>query len=83
VAGVWHAWREPGGNETIAMAMLTVNTDEHPVMNRPHKPSDEKRLVVIHEAEEYDEWLHTESADSARSMLQQRAVAVMQLNQML
>lgn len=29
------------------MPMVTVNADTHPVMSRMHKPSDEKRSVVI------------------------------------
>jgi hypothetical protein len=26
--------------------MLTINADQHPVMNAFHKPTDEKRMVV-------------------------------------
>ena len=37
--------------------MLTVNTDGHPVMQRFHRPEDEKRMVVILRPEDYDAWL--------------------------
>lgn len=70
VAGVWRAWREADGSESFAMSMLTVNADEHPVMARMHRPGKEKRSVVILRPEDYDEWLHTDNFDAARSMLQ-------------
>ncbi|KVZ79909.1 SOS response-associated peptidase [Burkholderia ubonensis] len=70
VAGVWRAWKEPDGAETLAMAMLTVNADEHPVMKHMHKIGDEKRSVVIVRTADYDEWLHTKNVDAARAMLQ-------------
>ncbi|WP_126242325.1 SOS response-associated peptidase [Burkholderia gladioli] len=72
VAGVWRTWREPDGRESIAMAMLTVNADEHEVMQRMHRPDDEKRSVVILRTEDHDEWLHTLNNEAARTMLQFR-----------
>ncbi|WP_186262315.1 SOS response-associated peptidase [Burkholderia gladioli] len=69
IAGVWRAWREPDGTESIAMAMLTVNADEHEVMKHMHRPGDEKRSVVILESEDHDEWLHAENVEVVRSML--------------
>ncbi|KVP89966.1 hypothetical protein WJ97_23560 [Burkholderia ubonensis] len=70
VAGVWRAWKEPDGAETLAMAMLTVNADEHPVMKHMHRLGDEKRSVVILRPADYDEWLHTKNVEAARAMLQ-------------
>ncbi|WP_186057656.1 SOS response-associated peptidase [Burkholderia gladioli] len=69
IAGVWRAWKEPDGTESIAMAMLTVNADEHEVMKHMHRPGDEKRSVVILESEDHDEWLHAENVEVGRSML--------------
>ncbi len=69
VAGVWRAWREPDGGESFAMAMLTVNADDHDVMKHMHKPGGEKRSVVILRPADYDEWLHAKYIDVARSML--------------
>ncbi|WP_186200798.1 SOS response-associated peptidase [Burkholderia gladioli] len=69
VAGVWRAWKDAAGRESIAMAMLTVNADEHDVMKHMHRPGDEKRLVVILPLEDQDEWLHTKDGEVARSML--------------
>lgn len=70
VAGVWRAWHGTDGAETLAMAMLTVNADEHPVMKHMHRLGDEKRSVVILRPGDYEEWLHTTSVEAARAMLQ-------------
>ena len=37
--------------------MLTVNADEHRLMNQFHKPTDEKRMVVILPERAYRDWL--------------------------
>ena len=37
--------------------MLTINADEHSLMNQMHKPGDEKRMVVILEEGRFEEWL--------------------------
>lgn len=40
-------------------AMLTINADTHPLMHQFHKPTDEKRMVVILAESEYGDWLDT------------------------
>jgi len=57
IAGIYRKWRHPDGREVFTFAMLTVNADGHPVMQRFHKPGDEKRMVVILEPKDYGEWL--------------------------
>ena len=37
--------------------MLTINAAEHPLMNQFHKPTDEKRMVVILPSERYRDCL--------------------------
>jgi hypothetical protein len=49
--------------------MLTVNAAEHPLMNRFHKPGDEKRSVVIVQPSGYEDWLSCRNPDEARSFL--------------
>jgi hypothetical protein len=49
--------------------MLTVNSSDHPVMRRFHKPGDEKRSVMIVRPGDYDDWLSARSTDEARSFL--------------
>lgn len=57
LAGIYRKWRHPDGREQLTFAMLTVNADGHPVMQRFHKPGDEKRMVVILDPKDYGEWL--------------------------
>lgn len=57
IAGIWRRWRHPDGRELASFAMLTVNADGHPVMQRFHKPGEEKRMVVVLRPEEYLPWL--------------------------
>jgi putative SOS response-associated peptidase YedK len=57
IAGIYKPWAMPDGREVFAMAMLTVNADDHPLMNWFHAPGDEKRMVVILDPSDYSDWL--------------------------
>jgi putative SOS response-associated peptidase YedK len=57
IAGVYRKWRHPDGRELFTFAMLTVNADTHPIFSRFHKHGEEKRMVLILDREDYDEWL--------------------------
>jgi putative SOS response-associated peptidase YedK len=58
IAGLWGWWRDPKtGEEVLSFTMLTVNADDHPLMNRFHRPGEEKRMVVILDEADYDPWL--------------------------
>jgi putative SOS response-associated peptidase YedK len=57
LAGLWSAWKAPDGRELLSFTMLTINADGHPLMQRFHKPEDEKRMVVILDEADYDAWL--------------------------
>jgi putative SOS response-associated peptidase YedK len=69
IAGLWRAWKEPDGNERLSFSMLTVNAEEHPLMNRFHRPGSEKRSVVIVPAAEHEAWLASRTTDEAMSFL--------------
>ncbi|MGF6781845.1 SOS response-associated peptidase [Paraburkholderia sp. GAS334] len=69
IAGLWRAWEEPDGLPALSFTMLTVNAQNHPLMQRFHKPCDEKRSVVIVSPSAYDDWLGCRSTDEARSFL--------------
>ncbi len=58
LAGIWE-WRPDGsdGKPLISFSMLTINADGHPLMQRFHKPDEEKRMVVILEPHQYRDWL--------------------------
>lgn len=46
IAGLWSTWKDPKGQTLHSFTMLTINADEHPLMNQFHKPNDEKRMIV-------------------------------------
>jgi putative SOS response-associated peptidase YedK len=65
VAGIWEYKPEgPNGLPLVSFSMLTVNADEHPLMKRFHKAGDEKRMVIILEPDQYDEWLHASDREA-------------------
>lgn len=57
IAGIYRPWTMPDGRDVFAMSMLTVNADDHPLMNRFHAPHDEKRMVVLLDPSDYSDWL--------------------------
>lgn len=59
IAGIGeHKQDGPNGLPLLSFSMLTVNADEHPLMRRFHEPNDKKRMLVILQPDQYDEWLH-------------------------
>lgn len=50
--------------------MLTINADGHDLMENFHKPTDEKRMVVILPQDSYDAWLGATPDGSADFMRQ-------------
>lgn len=57
IAGLWTSWRSEKGEAIYSFTMLTINADHHPLMNQFHKPTDEKRMVVILPEDRYGDWL--------------------------
>lgn len=65
LAGIWE-WRPNGGPEDqplVSFSMLTINADAHPLMQRFHRPEDEKRMVVLLQPEQFGDWLHATLAE--------------------
>ncbi|MFJ2988314.1 SOS response-associated peptidase [Collimonas sp. NPDC087041] len=77
VAGLWRTWHEPDGSTTHSFTQITVNADDHPLMNRFHKPGEEKRSLVIVPPSEYDDWLECRDPERARSYLQLCSAEIM------
>ncbi|WP_321815186.1 MULTISPECIES: SOS response-associated peptidase [unclassified Paraburkholderia] len=69
IAGLWREWDEGEADKALSFTMLTVNSDEHPLMRRFHKPGDEKRSVVVLHQNDYENWLGSRSMDEARTFL--------------
>lgn len=66
IAGIYRSWTGPDGKKLWTFAMLTVNADGHPVFKRMHSPADEKRMVVILDPSEYDDWLGCSVVDAKK-----------------
>jgi putative SOS response-associated peptidase YedK len=59
IAGIWTGWRAPSGEILRSFSMLTINADEHALMQRFHKPGEEKRMVAILDENDYFNWLQS------------------------
>ena len=70
IGGLWSWWKDPlTGEGTASFTMLTLNADQHPFMNRFHRPGDEKRMPFIVRPELYETWL-TATPELARQMIE-------------
>ncbi len=70
IAGLWDCWQSDKGDPVLSFTMLTVNADGHPLMEQFHKPTDEKRMVVILPEEQYGDWLASSPSESMDFMQQ-------------
>lgn len=70
IAGLWERWTSPDGEVVHSMSMLTVNADDHPLMNQYHRPDDEKRMVVILPNGSIRDWLKASANESMEFMRQ-------------
>lgn len=69
IASIWDRWIHPvSGERVVSFAMLTVNADQHPVMNRFHREGDEKRTPVIIDPSRHAEWLSASPDAAAMQM---------------
>ncbi len=66
IAGIWE-WRADGPDgPLVSFSMLTINADGHVLMQKFHKVDDEKRMVVLLEPSQYDDWLHASPAEATQ-----------------
>ena len=61
IAGLWDRWKQPDGSWLHSYTMLTINADQHALMRQFHKPTDEKRMVVILPEAAYADWLKADA----------------------
>lgn len=64
IAGLWESWTSPAGDVLHSYTMLTINADNHPLMNQYHRPGSEKRMVVILPQAQVHDWLKATAAES-------------------
>lgn len=69
LAGLWEARAESDGAIGWSFTLLTINADNHPLMQRFHKPADEKRSVVVVPDAAWDAWLEAGEEGHAREFL--------------
>ena len=75
LAGLWSEWCDPKTGEIVPnFTMLTTNCDDHPLLNRLHKPvlddngvplplgQQDKRSVIHIEPEDWPQWLAGDEA---------------------
>lgn len=70
VAGLYRQWDEEDGSVSYSFTQITINADEHTLMNRLHRPGEEKRSLVVVPMAEYDDWLACRDPERARAYLQ-------------
>ena len=70
VASLYREWEEENGKKSFSFTQLTISADDHPFMNRFHRPDEEKRSLVIIPSSDYDEWLGCKNPERARTYLQ-------------
>lgn len=70
MAGMWRSWEEDNGVIAHSFTQFTMNADDHLLLNRFHRPGEEKRGVVIIRPEDYDDWLSCKNPELARAYLQ-------------
>ena len=64
IAGLWDRWKSPAGDVLLSFTMLTINCDDHLLLQRFHKHVDEhgepneKRTPALLREEDYDRWLN-------------------------
>lgn len=69
IASIWDTWTDPTSGELVtSFSMLTVNADEHTVMNQFHRAGDEKRTPVVLAESQFDEWLSADIASAIGMM---------------
>ncbi len=69
LAGIWEQRTREDGTDWLSFSMLTINADAHPFMRQFHKPSDEKRSVVVLPDDTWRDWLTCPTTDAARLFL--------------
>lgn len=69
-AGLWARWQGPDGEELFSYALITVNANNHALMNRYQQPGSEKSMPAILNEGAYDAWLNAR-VDKAKEFLRQ------------
>lgn len=67
VAAIWDSWTDRETGEIVeSFSMLTMHADGHPVMGRFHRPTEERRSLVVISPENWSHWLSATPALAAQ-----------------
>ena len=67
IGGIWDVWKNAEDQWLRSFSMLTINADDHAVMNQFHPAGDEKRALVMLEQDQVSDWLNA-TTDGAVSL---------------
>lgn len=81
IAGLWDRHRNQAGEWVDSYTMLTINADQHPLFRCFHRPTEEKRMVVILAEGAYAAWLTAKAAET-RDFLQGYDADLLEANAM-
>jgi putative SOS response-associated peptidase YedK len=78
VAGIWErkVKGNPDGSDLYSFSMLTINADDHILIKRFHESGHEKRMIVILEPDQYEDWLSA-NPEEAKTFLNQYPAELM------
>lgn len=79
VAGLWARWQGADGEVIVSYCLLTLNANNHALLNRYGPPGGEKNMPVILNEGAYDAWL-TARVDKAKEFLRQYAAQKLTAN---
>ncbi|NVM77489.1 putative SOS response-associated peptidase YedK [Duganella sp. SG902] len=68
--GLWRSWHDEEGAATHTFTHFTLNADDHPLLNRFHRPGKEKRGLAILRPEHYDDWLGSNEPEFGRALIE-------------
>jgi len=72
VAGLWARWQGSDGEVIVSYCLLTVNANNHALLQRYQQPGSEKSMPAILNEGAYDAWL-TARPDKAKEFMRQYA----------
>ena len=79
VAGLWARWQGAEGEVIVSYCLLTLNANNHALLNRYGPPGSEKSMPAILNEGAYDAWL-TARHDKAKEFMRQYAAQKLTAN---
>jgi putative SOS response-associated peptidase YedK len=66
---MWRTWEEDG-TISYSCTHFTLNSDDHLLLRRFHRPNEEKKGGAILRSEHYDDWLSSNNPEFARALIE-------------